>query len=166
MRKPIRLQLFLTVAALAAFTIAHAQNVGINTNGIAADPAAILDLNVDILGGNAKRGLLIPRMTEAQRLAIPVGAADDALLVYQTDLGASPDLSNGRGFWYYDGPDAQWKHLSVARQGWLLQGNTLTGGAPPEYLGTAATTLNNNLLFRTELVPANPAMQMGYNLYD
>lgn len=164
MRKPIRLQLFLTVAALAAFTITHAQNVGINTNGIAADPAAILDLNVDILGGNAKRGLLIPRMTEAQRLAIPVGAADDALLVYQTDLGATPDTSNARGFWYYDAPTTNWLHLSTVRRGWSLRGNTLAGSGSPEYLGPTQFSTNRNLVMRTQAAPANPALQMSYAL--
>ncbi|MEO7080286.1 MAG: hypothetical protein ABIY71_02125, partial [Flavobacteriales bacterium] len=163
MRKPIRLQLLFTIAAVVAFSYANAQNVGISADGAIPDPAAMLDMNVTSLG--VKRGLLIPRMTEAQRLAIPVTAADNALMVYQTDLGTAVDNSNARGFWYYDAAaPAQWRHLGVARVGWYLRGNTLLGTGAAEYLGTATTTINNILIFRTQLPPANPAMQIGYAL--
>ncbi len=169
MRKPIRLQLLLTIAAFVAFSCANAQNVGISTDGAAPNAAAILDINTAVQVNSAKRGLLIPRMTEADRLAIPVGANDNALLVYQTDLGTSLDSSNARGFWYFDAAElpapGQWRHLSVARKGWLLSGNTLTGGSPVEYLGTNQYG-NKTLIFRTLPAPANPTMQMGYDLIN
>src|SRR5690606_39466268 len=95
MRKPIRFQFLLAVAALAVAP-AFAQQVGISTNGAVPNPDAMLDIDAASLANNAKRGLLIPRMTEAQRLAIPVTAADNALLVYQTDLGTPADSSSGR----------------------------------------------------------------------
>lgn len=67
-------------------------------------------------------GLLIPRMTEAQRLAIVTPA--NGLLVYQTNLSS--------GFWYYNG--SAWTSLS-ASSGWSLTGNTGTNSAT-NFIGT------------------------------
>ena len=53
------------------------QNVGIGTN--TPNPNAIVDVFA------TDKGILIPRLTAAQRLAIPVVATDEALLVYDTD---------------------------------------------------------------------------------
>ena len=95
--------------ALTCALATSAQNVGISTNGVAPATDALLDINAASLAANAKRGLLIPRMTEAQRLAIPVTVADNALLVYQTDVGAALDTTNARGLWYYDAPSTAWR---------------------------------------------------------
>ncbi len=68
--------------------IAVAQN-GVRiavTNGV-ADPSAMLDIV------STNKGLLVPRMTSAQKTSI--GSPATGLLVYQTD-GAT-------GFWYYNG---------------------------------------------------------------
>jgi hypothetical protein len=82
----------LTMLALFCMAaISHAQ-VGIGTDNPA--PSASLELN-----SNTK-GLLINRVTEAQRVAITSPAT--GLLVYQTDVQA--------GFWYYDG--ARWIEIS------------------------------------------------------
>ena len=59
----------------------------INTTGNPADPSAMLDIS------STTKGILIPRMTEAQRLAISSPAT--GLMVYETDV--TP------GFWYYNG---------------------------------------------------------------
>jgi hypothetical protein len=64
-----------------------AQSVSINTNGTVADTSAILDVK------STTKGLLVPRMTAAQKTAIVNPAT--GLLVYQTD-GSS-------GFYYYTG---------------------------------------------------------------
>ena len=56
---------------------AHAQGVGINGTGAAADTSAILDLSA------TNKGLLVPRMTAAQRAAIVLPAT--GLVVFQTD---------------------------------------------------------------------------------
>lgn len=56
---------------------ASAQNVGINTDASAADNSAMLDVK------STDKGMLIPRMTAAQRNLIASPAT--GLLVYQTD---------------------------------------------------------------------------------
>jgi hypothetical protein len=68
------------------FTPARSQGVAINSTGAAADTSAMLDIV------SAAKGLLIPRMTQTQRNAIPVPA--EGLLIYQTD--SSP------GFYFYN----------------------------------------------------------------
>jgi hypothetical protein len=70
---------FVLSAALAP-TCALAQGVGINATGAAADTSALLDLN------STAKGLLLPRMTAAQRGVIALPAT--GLVIFQTD-GAS-----------------------------------------------------------------------------
>ena len=65
----------------------------INENGFDPDSSAILDLQ------SASKGVLIPRMSTAQRNAI--SSLAQGLLVFDTDAG---------GFWYYYG--AIWTNLS------------------------------------------------------
>jgi microcystin-dependent protein len=67
--------------------ISFAQNVGINSDGSAPNASAMLDVK------STSGGILIPRMTEAQRDAIATPAS--GLLVYQTNI--TP------GFYYYNG---------------------------------------------------------------
>lgn len=78
-----------TLFALALLSVSNgfAQSVAINATGATAANSAILDVS------STTKGFLGPRMTQAQRNAIPSPA--DGLLIYQTD-GAS-------GFWYYTG---------------------------------------------------------------
>ncbi|UAY53451.1 hypothetical protein [Ferruginibacter albus] len=66
---------------------AFSQSVSINTNGVAADSTAMLDVS------STKKGLLIPRMMAQQKTAIVNPAT--GLLVYQTD--------GDTGFYYYNG---------------------------------------------------------------
>ncbi len=75
------------IACLVASVSASAQNVGINATGAAPAASAMLDVS------STTSGLLTPRMTAAQRIAIAVPAT--GLLVYQTD-GLD-------GFWYFNG---------------------------------------------------------------
>ncbi|HSK14429.1 MAG TPA: hypothetical protein VK907_14510, partial [Phnomibacter sp.] len=76
--------------------VAHAQNVGINDKGGAPHASAMLDV------ASTDKGVLIPRLTEAQRTAIAGPAA--GLLVYQSNEKA--------GFYYYNG--TQWQDLGGA----------------------------------------------------
>ena len=72
---------------VAASGTCFAQSVSINTDGTQADSSAILDVK------STAKGILIPRVTKAQRDLIPAPAV--GLLIYQTD--------NDNGFYYYNG---------------------------------------------------------------
>ncbi|QQR87354.1 MAG: hypothetical protein IPJ76_03780 [Flavobacteriales bacterium] len=111
-------------AALLA-TATMAQSTAINTTGAVAAASSLLDIS------STNRGLLIPRMTQAQRTAIV--APSDGLWVYQIP-NAGNTLPNG--FWYYDAsaPDAGWYRMSSG-SGWLLAGNSGTNPVT-NYLGT------------------------------
>ena len=88
-----------TIAMLALVlgaTKAIAQNVAINSTGTAPDASAMLDVS------STTKGLLIPRMTSAQRIDISSPAT--GLMVYQTD-GTS-------GYYFYNG--ATWETFSTA----------------------------------------------------
>jgi hypothetical protein len=85
----------------------YGQNVGINATGAAPAPSAMLDI------ASTTSGLLIPRMTTAQRTAIAAPAT--GLLVYDTSLNM---------FYYYNG--TAWVPMATSG-GWLLTGNTLAG---------------------------------------
>lgn len=63
------------------------QGVSINIAGTPPDNSSMLDVS------STAKGMLIPRMTEAQKTAIAGPAT--GLLIYQTD--------NVTGFWYFDG---------------------------------------------------------------
>jgi hypothetical protein len=78
--------LLFALLLMATVTITKAQNnVGVNTT--TPDPSAALDVT------STDKGMLVPRMTEAQKTAIATPAT--GLLVYQTDATA--------GFYYYNG---------------------------------------------------------------
>lgn len=103
--------MFRRITALTAFSciisFLGAQNVAINATGAAPDASAMLDVS------STSAGMLIPRMTTAQRTAIATPAT--GLLVYDTTLGA---------FLYWDG--VAWRLMAYSG-GWLLAGNTVNG---------------------------------------
>jgi hypothetical protein len=80
-----KILLSLSVALIASIAI-YAQSVSINTDGSSADASSILDVK------STTKGMLIPRMTTAQRTAITAPA--NGLLIYDTDV---------KSFWYYNG---------------------------------------------------------------
>ncbi len=116
----------LLAATLATPLAGRAQGVGIGTP--TPDASAALDVVA------TTKGLLVPRLTQAQRLALGTGsipAPAKGLLVFQTD-GAQP------GFWFNAGPPAApaWTFLNptgdnlgnhTATQNLNLGGNALTG---------------------------------------
>lgn len=118
--------LFVLLSSGAAF---GQGNVGINN----ATPHAksLLDLT------STDKGLLTPRMTVAQRVAMfpAPDATGKGMLVYQTD--------GAQGFYYYDG--ALWNLVQSGGAGWRLEGNTGTDGTV-DFLGT---TDNQPLSVRT-----------------
>jgi uncharacterized protein (TIGR02145 family) len=100
----------LSMAALLGVTsLTNAQNLGISATGVAPDPSAGLDVNF------TDRGVLIPRLTTAQRNAIPNPAT--SLLIYNTTTGC---------FEFWDG--SAWRVLSAQ----------CAGGCIPLSVGPAA----------------------------
>ncbi|MBU0765530.1 MAG: hypothetical protein KJ607_11910, partial [Bacteroidetes bacterium] len=83
--------LFSMISVFVIHTInnVNGQNIAITDDeGYTADPSAMLDVK------SVDKGLLIPRLTTAQRTAVTTPAT--GLLVYDTDLN---------GFYYYNGAD-------------------------------------------------------------
>lgn len=76
---------------------ARAQAVSINTDASNPDPSAILDMK------STDKGMLVPRMTTGQRIAIAAPAT--GLLVFDTKTG---------GFWFYNG--TAWVDLSTPKK--------------------------------------------------
>jgi trimeric autotransporter adhesin len=113
---------------------AKAQNIAINETGAEPDTSAMLDIS------STTKGLLMPRMTKAQKNAIPLPAA--GLMLYQT----GPDSI---GFHYYNGSQWQWLAGSGAPAGWLTTGNAGSDTAL-HFLGT---TDNKPIMLRQNNLP-------------
>jgi hypothetical protein len=104
------------------------QSLAINTDGSTASSSALLDVK------STSKGLLLPRMTKAQKNAIASPAT--GLLVFQT----GPDSI---GFQYYNG--TQWLWLNPAESNdWKTTGNAGTDTAV-NFIGT---TDNEPLRFK------------------
>ena len=73
--------------ALSTTNTAFAQGMSVNTAGTAADSSSMLDV------ASTTKGMLVPRMTAAQKTAISSPAT--GLMIFQTDGSA--------GFYYYTG---------------------------------------------------------------
>lgn len=97
---------------------AYSQGVSINSTGDFADSSAVLDIS------SASKGVLIPRMTVAQKSAIFAPA--EGLLVYQVD--------GTKGFYYYHSGSG-WIILSDAKSSWSTAGNAGTTAAT-NFIGT------------------------------
>ncbi|NUQ15479.1 MAG: hypothetical protein HUU33_09155 [Flavobacteriales bacterium] len=108
------------VALLAPLGLC-AQGIAINETGAPPNPFALLDVQ----GSTADKGVLLPRMSSAQRTAIAgLAAAEEGLTVYDTTT---------KGYWYWDG--AQWVQMAGSGAGWSLTGNA--GTVPgTHFLGT------------------------------
>src|SRR4030095_14236341 len=95
-----------------------AQNVAINTDGSKADVNAIVDIK------STTKGLLIPRMTTAQRLRVP---HTNGLMGYDVTT---------KSLWYSNVESWQIMALTAAStDAWLLGGNAGTVDGP-HFLGT------------------------------
>ena len=92
-----------TLLAAVLFTATTVAQVGINTE--TADPSAALDIT------STTGGLLVPRMTAAERDAIndPEGPAE-GLMIYQTDGTA--------GFYYYNG--SSWSEVGAIEKTYTI----------------------------------------------
>ncbi|MBK6346535.1 MAG: tail fiber domain-containing protein [Bacteroidales bacterium] len=122
--------------------------VAINTDGSTPDNSAMLDVK------STSQGLLIPRMTLAQRNAIASPA--NGLMIYQTD--------NTPGFYYNSGTPASpaWL-ISGTGSGWGLTGNS--GTSSNNFIGTIDYTplffrVNNHKAGSIEIDYSNTSL--GY----
>jgi hypothetical protein len=106
---------WIAIISLIVFHISTAlsQSIAINTDGTAPHASSMLDVK------STTKGLLLPRMSHAQRNAIASPAA--GLIIYQTD--------NIPGFYYYNG--GAWAPVS-------------TGGAAGPWTQSGANIFNTN----------------------
>ena len=117
---------------------ANSQNIGINSTGATPNSSAMLDIDVSAMA--SKKGLLIPRITAAQKTAMnPLPAAAQGLLIYQTD--------GVQGFYYNTSTTTtpNWNYINPSSGGWATSGNSGTT-AGTNFLGT---TDAQSLDFRT-----------------
>ncbi len=113
----------MVIAVALVYMQLIAQNVGIGTN--TPDASAQLDVTSTI------KGMLVPRMTSAQRTAI--SGPTKGLLVFDNDTN---------GFWYFNG--SLWVSLSTSANAWGLAGNGSTDPA----INFIGTTDKRSLQFR------------------
>ena len=92
--------------------------ISINTDGATPDTSAMLDVT------STDKGVLIPRMTTAERTAISSPAT--SLLVYDTDEGT---------YWYYE--NSEWKEIATQ-----ADVSNLTAIQEPSHIST--TAIGNN----------------------
>jgi hypothetical protein len=104
----IKISSILSVLICLSSLKINAQNVSINGTGAAPVASAMLDIT------STTSGILIPRMTTAQRTAIATPAT--GLQVYDTTTGS---------IWWFNG--TVWVQVLGSGTGWMIAGNTLTG---------------------------------------
>ncbi len=95
--------LTLVTATIFSAAILHAQSVSINTDGSAPNASALLDVK------STNKGMLVPRMTSAQRTTISSPAP--GLLVFDNTT---------ESFWFYT--TSGWTELIAGNSQWNLDG--------------------------------------------
>lgn len=123
----------LTLIFFLAFALNAISQVSINTTGNPPDGSSMLDIT------STTKGLLIPRMTTANRTSIASPA--NGLIVYDTDM---------KTLYYYDTPAALWRSVyssvTPAAVDWSVSGNAgIIDGT--NYIGTNGAV---DLDFRTD----------------
>lgn len=125
MNKKLVTQIFALFTFLLFNINVYSQNIAINASGTAANLSSMLDISS---GTSSNKGLLIPRVTSAQKTAMnPLPAAAQGLIVYQTD--------GVEGFYYNTSTTTTpvWSYLTPG--GWSLLGNAGTVSAT-NFIGT------------------------------
>lgn len=118
--------LLFATALLVSIHIYSQTGVSINTTGTEPDGSAMLDVS------STEKGILIPRMSEPQRIAIASPAI--GLLVYQND--------GTEGFYYFDG--TAWTILTGGSQ-WATNGSNIYYNVGNVGIGTASPTATLNV---------------------
>ena len=134
----------LTACLLITFTLClsfsiEAQNVSFNENGSSPDPSAMLDVSA------TDKGILIPRMTAADRLAITNPA--NGLLVFQTN---PPN-----GFYVYFASTNRWSRIT--------QDSTLSLS---DVLMVGDDAANQNIVNVNQLSIGNSSLNAKLQVYD
>ena len=105
----------LILSLLMIFSNNLTAQVAINDDGTAPNGNTMLD--IDFSGTNIK-GLLIPRMTTAERTGTfddAFAASEEGLTVYDTDL---------HRFYYWNNGTSAWEKLTIQGANWSILGNT------------------------------------------
>tara|TARA_B100001113_G_C21115014_1_gene624982 strand:- start:1232 stop:2905 length:1674 start_codon:yes stop_codon:yes gene_type:complete len=134
----------LTACLLITFTLClsfsiETQNVSFNENGSSPDPSAMLDVSA------TDKGILIPRMTAADRLAITSPA--NGLLVFQTN---PPN-----GFYVYFASTNRWSRIT--------QDSTLSLS---DVLMVGDDAANQNIVNVNQLSIGNSSLNAKLQVYD
>ena len=129
MSKLLRVLLWVSFAATLQFS-ASSQSLSVNNTGAVANASSILDVSITV------KGVLIPRMTKAQKNAIATPAT--GLLIFQT----APDST---GFQYFDG--TVWV--------WMSNGNALVDTINWKTHGNIGLTDATSFLGNPDIVPIN-----------
>jgi hypothetical protein len=155
------LKRLLTMAGFVLITAAssqvHAQDgVGINPTGAAAHPSAALDV------ASTSKGVLVPRMTAAEKVAIASPAT--GLMVFQTD--------GTTGYYYYSG--SAWTMVgnmpAGTTNGDMLYWNgsawaPITGGTPGQIMAFTGGGVPSWVSVNTELLFIGKPYQGGIIAY-
>ena len=143
-------KIFLLLKTFFVIGVVYAQQgVAITTDGTSPDNSAMLDIK------STSKGILIPRMTVSQRIAIASPA--NGLLIYQTD--------GTTGFYFYNG--IAWTPISATAgplTGWATTGNAATDSLV-NFIGTIDNKpligkVNGQQAFYFS--PTNTATLVGY----
>jgi hypothetical protein len=121
MKNKIILYVVILSPTIFFMNAAHAQSIAINTDGSIANASAILDIK------STNKGLLTPRLTQAQRDLINNPAS--GLLVYQID--------NTPGFYFFDGNGWTKIATGIINNLWSANGTSI-------YNNTAQSVAINN----------------------
>ena len=137
-------KLIILLILIQAITITQAQ-VAINNEGSDPDASAMLDVK------STSGGVLVPRMTLAQRNLINSSTFATGLLIYQTD--------NTPGFYYYNG--SEWQILIGADNVmWTMDANSLYRVVEND---TVVTINETGSVGIGKLNPLMPLDVYGYN---
>ncbi|RLD52403.1 MAG: hypothetical protein DRI94_03275 [Bacteroidetes bacterium] len=145
--KKIPFIIAILIAGLFHSKTIFSQNVSVNDNGALPNPHAILD--IDISTNDA--GILIPRLTTGQRIAMVIASGDEGLTVFD---------ETEHSFYFWNG--SQWKGLTIQGANWSITGNS-TINSSSNFIGTVNA---DDFVFRTNNVERaiiNSAGKIGVN---
>ena len=98
----------MTLFLLGTSAVSIAQGVGINADGLAPDPSAMLDVR------SSNKGLLIPQVALSGTADnTTIASAATSLLIYNTATAGTAPANVTPGYYYWDG--AVWTRLTVLK---------------------------------------------------